>query len=508
MARYKRQELDRAVALVIGGAKGTDVARDTQIPYNTLMNNVRATKAGKTRKRMGPPTALPDTCELDLVAWIGAMQRDGYPPDRQAIMVKATQLLRKIDATRTTLSSGWYKRFRNRFPMLTKRVAQVISHARNSVDEQGVTRLFGSITKTIAENKITADRIYNMDETAFVSRKKSGTVIAMKGSQNVWAKTVTPSFHLSIVACVSASGSIFPPLFLFPGETVEKVLSAECSVPKATISTSPKGFMNEDVFASWIKHFSSNITVSRPVLLIFDGLASHYSQQMVELCTSLQIILLCLPSNATHLFQPLDVAVFGPYKTAIRKAIVEEMVNDETGALHTISRAAALRIASAAWKDRILPANAVAGFKATGLWPLSKVQMMKRFNLFKEGGVPKSYLEAFWIERREALRSEMLRLPAKSKKKTSGRKTIDVGGRILTVELLSEIDKSKEDRQAASMQKAALQKKRGKRGKNGKRITLSKVALKWAAIAATYGLKPLPSGQIRSIDNGDNEVVV
>ncbi|RQM31379.1 hypothetical protein B5M09_013824 [Aphanomyces astaci] len=292
MARYKRQELDRAVALVIGGAKGTDVARDTQIPYNTLMNNVRATKAGKTRKRMGPPTALPDTCELDLVAWIGAMQRDGYPPDRQAIMVKATQLLRKIDATRTTLSSGWYKRFRNRFPMLTKRVAQVISHARNSVDEQGVTRLFGSITKTIAENKITADRIYNMDETAF------------------------------------------------------------------------------------------------------------------------------------------------------------------------------------------------------------------------EGGVPKSYLEAFWIERREALRSEMLRLPAKSKKKTSGRKTIDVGGRILTVELLSEIDKSKEDRQAASMQKAALQKKRGKRGKNGKHITLSKVALKWAAIAATYGLKPLPSGQIRSIDNGDNEVVV
>ncbi|ETV75066.1 hypothetical protein H257_10665, partial [Aphanomyces astaci] len=67
MARYKRQELDPAVALVIGGAKGTDVARDTQIPYNTLMNNVRATKAGKTRKRMGPPTALPDTCELDLV---------------------------------------------------------------------------------------------------------------------------------------------------------------------------------------------------------------------------------------------------------------------------------------------------------------------------------------------------------------------------------------------------------------------------------------------------------
>ncbi|KAF0711074.1 hypothetical protein AaE_012276 [Aphanomyces astaci] len=328
--RYKSKELDAAIQRVLDGTKGKVVAQDTRIPYNTLMKAVRARKAGvmTLRQRPGPKTVLPKTCEEDLVAWIGAMQQDGHPPDRQAVLVKATQLLRKVDPSQAALTSGWYKRFRQRHPKLTRRMAQVISHARNYVDLAAVERLFETMSETIAKNGLTADRIFNMDETAFASRKKGSTVIALKGSQNVWAKTVTPNFHLSIVACVSASGSILPPLFLFPGETVERILSAECSVEGATISTSPKGFMNEDIFKAWITHFSSCLTVQRPVLLIFDGIASHYSTEIVKLCTSLEIILLCLPSNATHLFQPLDVAVYGPYKTMIRKATFDEMLND------------------------------------------------------------------------------------------------------------------------------------------------------------------------------------
>ncbi|KAF0708480.1 hypothetical protein AaE_013195 [Aphanomyces astaci] len=330
--RYKPKDLDDAVRQVLGGTSGKQVSKTTHIPYNTLMLHVRAEKAGKdrARQRPGPKPALPTSCEDDLVAWIAAMQGDGYPLDRQAIMIKASQLVRKIDPFHQRLSSGWFKRFRQRHPILTRRMAQVISHARNAVDPAGVERLHKTLAETISKNGITAERIFNMDETAFTSRKKGSSVIALKGSQNVWAKAVSPNFHLSIVACASASGNILPPLFLFPGDTVEKILSAECSVKNATISTSPKGFMNEDIFTEWLKHFSKTITVSRPVLLIFDGLASHYSTAIVELCTSLGIILLCLPSNATHLFQPLDVAVFGPYKTEIRKAIFDEMINDGT----------------------------------------------------------------------------------------------------------------------------------------------------------------------------------
>ncbi|KAF0729643.1 hypothetical protein AaE_009356 [Aphanomyces astaci] len=481
-SRYTTKELDAAVLTVLAGECGKIVSLKTRIPYSTLMRKMRESRAGtrKDPQRRGPKTSIPQPCEADLVAWIGAMQQNGYPPSRQAVLVKATQMLRRIDPLQTALTSGWYKKFRARHKDLTNRVAQVISRARNSVDEAGVDRMFNSVHKTVIENKLTADRIFNMDETAFASRRKSSTVIALKGSQNVWAKTVSPSFHLSIVACVSASGNIMPPLFLFPGETVAKNLSFESSVVNATVTTSPK----------------ESLTVLRPVLLIFDGLAAHFSSDIVDLCKSLEIILLCLPANATHLFQPLDVAVFGPYKTAIRKAMFEELVSNDTGDVYTIAKPAALRIASTAWTKSMIPANAISGFKATGLWPLSKPQMMKRFGLFKHGGVPKSYLQAYWIERRDVLRREMLTLPADEKKRASGRSTIDVGGRILTLELLHEVDKTKEQRQAATKRKNALKATRGKRGKP---IVLSKKAFMWARIAGSLGLAPLPNGRANAV---------
>ncbi|RHZ16896.1 hypothetical protein DYB37_001077 [Aphanomyces astaci] len=216
------------------------------------------------------------------------MQQNGYPPSRQAVLVKATQMLRRIDPLQTALTSGWYKKFRARHKDLTNRVAQVISRARNSVDEAGVDRMFNSVHKTVIENKLTADRIFNMDETAFASRRKSST----------------------------------------------------------------------------------------------------------------------------------------------------------------------------------------------------------------HGGVPKSYLQAYWIERRDVLRREMLTLPADEKKRASGRSTIDVGGRILTLELLHEVDKTKEQRQAATKRKNALKATRGKRGKP---IVLSKKAFMWARIAGSLGLAPLPNGRANAV---------
>ncbi|RHY10653.1 hypothetical protein DYB36_004381 [Aphanomyces astaci] len=202
--RYKRHELDRAVRAVLDGEKGTIVAARAMIPYKTLMKTVRKDKAGtiKAPLRRGPKPRLPPTCEADLVAWIVAMQQDGYPVDRQVIVVKANQLLRRLDPS-LAVTAGWYRRFRARHLELANRVAQVISHARNAVTMDGVNLLFDSMVEIIKAHDLSPDRIFNMDETAFASRKKSKSVVALKGSQNVWAKTVASNFHLSIVACAS-----------------------------------------------------------------------------------------------------------------------------------------------------------------------------------------------------------------------------------------------------------------------------------------------------------------
>jgi hypothetical protein len=41
------------------------------------------------------------------------------------------------------------------------------------------------MVKVVVENKLNSSRIFNVDETAFMTRKKSRRVIAVKGSPNV-----------------------------------------------------------------------------------------------------------------------------------------------------------------------------------------------------------------------------------------------------------------------------------------------------------------------------------
>ncbi|RHZ31535.1 hypothetical protein DYB26_015757 [Aphanomyces astaci] len=66
-------------------------------------------------------------------------------------------------------------------------------------------------------------------------------------------------------------------------------------------------------------------STERPILLIMDGCSSHYSEHIYAEAKALNILLQFLPANATHLFQPLDVTVFLPFKQAIRNAVADSI---------------------------------------------------------------------------------------------------------------------------------------------------------------------------------------
>ena len=56
--------------------------------------------------------------------------------------------------------------------------------------------------------------------------------------------------------------------------------------------------------------FLENIPLSRPVVLIHDGHASHVSVELNELARANNIHLLFLPAHTSHILQPLDLGVF------------------------------------------------------------------------------------------------------------------------------------------------------------------------------------------------------
>ncbi|KAE9357769.1 hypothetical protein PF008_g2999 [Phytophthora fragariae] len=204
---------------------------------------------------------------------------------------------------------------------------------RNNVTNVDLTILFTTLAKLVIELNIDSSRVFNMNETAFQTRKKGKKVVAVRGSSNIWSTEPSVNFHLSIVACGSGTGFAVPPAYILPGKTVEWDILKECGVPGATITTSPSGFINTYLFEKWLHVFAASVpsSVKRPLLLVLDGCGSHYSTSVIDTAANLDILLVLLPPNATHLLQPPDVAVFATLKEMLCKLINEMAEEDDEG---------------------------------------------------------------------------------------------------------------------------------------------------------------------------------
>jgi hypothetical protein len=82
-----------------------------------------------------------------------------------------------------------------------------------------------------------------------------------------------------------------------------------------------------------------------------------------------RVYIVFLPAACSHLLQPLDVAIFGPLKTAFKKYL------DQQGGHDTSSTVAKKRFLFCYHKARmevITEVNICSGWWATGLWPISR----------------------------------------------------------------------------------------------------------------------------------------
>lgn len=141
-----------------------------------------------------------------------------------------------------------------------------------------------------------------------------------------------PNFHLSVVACVNASGHVIPPLSILPGQRLSCHIMSECNISGARVVSAATGFINRAVFVKWVQFFSNSVppTVKRPLLLLFDGYLSHLSIELIQADETLGIRFVCLPANATHLIQSMDITVFSPYMKKIRSLARNYMFDSGT----------------------------------------------------------------------------------------------------------------------------------------------------------------------------------
>ena len=128
---------------------------------------------------------------------------------------------------------------------------------------------------------------------------RPGKRVAVRGQKHVHVVNSGNKAHISLLACVSASGYAIPPMVIFQQKTLTPHLTTQ-EVPGTIYGLSASGWMDRELFQEWFhRHFLQHVPSSRPLLLVLDGHSSHYSLEFIREATLEGVIVFCLPSHTT-----------------------------------------------------------------------------------------------------------------------------------------------------------------------------------------------------------------
>ena len=127
----------------------------------------------------------------------------------------------------------------------------------------------------------------------------------------------------SVMMAASGDGALLPTFTVFKAQNLYPTW-VEGGTPNARYGCSKSGWFDKRLFEEWlvtiIIPYFRNKTGKK--VIVGDNLASHFSSEVIRLCQLHNIMFLFFsPPNSTHLFQPLDVAVFRGLKAAWRKVL-------------------------------------------------------------------------------------------------------------------------------------------------------------------------------------------
>lgn len=214
-------------------------------------------------------------------------------------------------------------------------------------------------------------RVFNIDETGCTTVQKPKRILAQKGVKQVNQCASGERGELvTVVAILGATGTFLPPAFVFPRKKFKSHMLN--GAPTGSLGLAHEtGWMNADLFPSVMEHFIKHTGTSKenPTLFICDNHDSHFTLKVLDMAKEAGVTMLTLPPHSSHKLQPLDLTVFGPFKSYYNTA-VDTWLLQNPGTPMTIYNIAAC--VGEAYIKAITPANIIAGFKRSGIVPLNE----------------------------------------------------------------------------------------------------------------------------------------
>lgn len=338
------------------------------IPRTTLSDHYHGNVLPGAKS--GAPTMFSAQEEKELVDFMLHAARVGYPKTRKEVLEIVSNMMQKRGKT-AAVTHGWWNRFTCRHPEIGLRQPAILSFARAAASSrESIDDYFDLLEKTLADSGLVnyPTLIFNMDETGFPLDPKPLKSIHGRGDKNPYSVRSGSKAQVTVAACVSASGQSIPPLIIWKRKKMTPDM-ATGEIPGTQYAFSDKGWMNGSIFFSWFKkHFLRYAPASRPLLLLLDGHSSHYNPDVINLAAENGVIVLTLPPNTTHLTQPLDKGVFGPFKLHWKR-VCEDYLASHGDRICCYNFC---QLFSKAWIESMTTSNIIAGFQTTGIYPVDR----------------------------------------------------------------------------------------------------------------------------------------
>lgn len=232
-----------------------------------------------------------------------------------------------------------------------------------------VDDFFMKYTSVLKRFQFTAEKIWNLDETGITTVVKPVKVVSSKGKKQVGQiASAERGTLVTFVGVVSAIGTSLPPIFIYPRIRNPTDYLSEGSPTGSVALGNKSGWMTAELFPEVLKHIvvHTNCSSEHKILLLIDNHESHLSVEAIRFCKANGIVLLSFPPHTTHRMQPLDVGIFGPFKTYIATAFNDWMLAHPGQAI-SIRNISSL--SSKPYENAFSMRNIKQSFHKTGLWP-------------------------------------------------------------------------------------------------------------------------------------------
>lgn len=370
---YTKDALMQAVEEVrSGNMSGYRAAKYFNIPRMTIIDHLKGRRGVKSSS-FGRPPVLSIETEKKLADLLHIMERNGFGLSRKEVVELVANYI-ICNNIQTPFKNGipgkdWVSNFIKRNNMSIKK-PQAVEYSRKKVCDPFIIQgYFDMLHKVLTDLDIgdKPHRIWNMDETSFSNDPRKTKVVGLKGYAATRTTSSSGRENTSVLITCNANGDKGPPLIIYKGKNVWNEWISKDAYPGTVYAASKNGWMQTNIFENYFKNHFIPLTKNEKTLLIYDGHTTHISLSLIELAKNNDITIIKLPPHSSHLLQPLDLAIFKPFKDMWDEAILKWQKKHMGSKLPKKEFASML---GDIWQ-RIKPQTIKKGFEKSGISPFN-----------------------------------------------------------------------------------------------------------------------------------------